>query len=230
MLIEYLNIMDKRWLDYISGNHNATIFHHPNWMMVLSKQYKYKNFIVAVVNSKKEILAGIPFCEIKTFKGRVNWISLPFSDYCSPLFENEESINFLEEYLVNKAKKGDLDSIEIRGELGDSKFFSKSDDLIVHSTVLSEDIDYLFSTFKKTQIQQPIRKAEKEGLSYEITTSEGSLETFYKLHLKTRKKLGVPIQPKRFFRNIYNELNKNGNGICSFDKKRIKSNKRVECF
>ena len=32
------------------------------------------------------------------------------------------------------------------------------------------------------------------------------MEEFYSLHLKTRKKLGVPIQPKSFFNIIYDEI------------------------
>ena len=206
-------ITDIRWLEFISAHHKSNIFHHPNWCSVLKNQYNFNIFIVACVGANDEIIAGIPFCEIKSIFGKSNWISLPFSDHCQPLFMYVDSISEIEIYLVESFNEGRINSIEIRGEFPTSNSFLKKENFLIHTTALNNNLEYLFSTFKKTQIQQPIKKAERDGVSYVISTNIMQLEEFYTLHLKTRKKLGVPIQPKGFFKEIYNNLIQPGFGF-----------------
>jgi lipid II:glycine glycyltransferase (peptidoglycan interpeptide bridge formation enzyme) len=62
--------------------------------------------------------------------------------------------------------------------------------------------------------RRKLGQALKKGLTYEIRTDWDSLQEFYKLHLQTRKKLGVPIQPFSLFRHIYENLFLTGMGFC----------------
>jgi lipid II:glycine glycyltransferase (peptidoglycan interpeptide bridge formation enzyme) len=54
-------------------------------------------------------------------------------------------------------------------------------------------------------VARAIHKAQREGVTTEVTTSPADLMTFYRLHLETRRRLGVPVQPKRFLENIWRE-------------------------
>lgn len=214
MIVKILNpIIDNRWSDFISAHSKSNIFHHPAWHTVLKNQYNFNIFIVACVGANDEIKAGIPFCKIKSIFGKTNWIALPFSDHCQPLFMDLESIFELEKYLIKRYNEGKINSIEIRGEITTSNSFLKKEGFLIHTTTLVNDPEYLFSTFKKTQIQQPIKKAERDGVSYLVSNNFKQLEEFYSLHLKTRKKLGVPVQPKSFFKEIYNNLIQPGFGF-----------------
>jgi lipid II:glycine glycyltransferase (peptidoglycan interpeptide bridge formation enzyme) len=85
--------------------------------------------------------------------------------------------------------------------------------MVIHYKALNTGIDKIFSSFKKTQVQQRIKKAEKDGLDFCISDSEKSINEFYSLHLLTRKKLGVPIQPKKFFYNFYEKIIHKGLGF-----------------
>jgi lipid II:glycine glycyltransferase (peptidoglycan interpeptide bridge formation enzyme) len=205
--------IDSRWFDFISHHPKANIFHHPNWHSVLKKQYNFNTFVIAALNEEDKIIAGIPFSEVKSLTGKTNWISLPFSDYCNILYKDEKDVIIIEEFLVNKLETGKISSIEIRGEVPGSSRFLKRNDFFLHTTMLQGDCEKLFSTFKKTQIQQPIKKAERDGVSYKVSTSSKQMEEFYSLHLKTRKKLGVPIQPKSFFNKVYDEIIKKDLGF-----------------
>jgi lipid II:glycine glycyltransferase (peptidoglycan interpeptide bridge formation enzyme) len=51
-----------------------------------------------------------------------------------------------------------------------------------------------------------VRRAERSGLLVEQGTSPQAVETFYRLHLLTRRRLGVPIQPRRFFERLAEEV------------------------
>src|SRR4029077_17680050 len=47
-------------------------------------------------------------------------------------------------------------------------------------------------------LRQGARKAAREGLAGEKRTDAVGLDIFYRLHLETRRRLGVPTQPKSF--------------------------------
>jgi len=48
------------------------------------------------------------------------------------------------------------------------------------------------------------------GIEIREGRSEADLRSFYRLHLMTRKRLGVPVQPFHFFTNLYRRFKENG--------------------
>ena len=206
MRIEILNsFSENKWLDFISSNRNSSIFHHPQWFKVLEKQYNFKPFVIACLNSNNEITAGMPFCAVKSIGWKVNWISLPFSDYCEPLFSDYEGVEYISEYLISLQKNREINSVEIRGGLVDGLPFAKKIGFIRHVIELPTTTQVIFEKFERTKKQQ-VRKAEKMGLTSIVEESMESIDKFYYLHLQTRKKLGVPIQPKSFFEILFKEI------------------------
>jgi len=115
--------------------------------------------------------------------------------------------------------------IELRDKYEGNRFENK---LIGHKHSLSliQPETEIFNSFKKTQVQQPIQKSIRDGLTAEIKTDYDAIIEFYKLHLLTRKKLGVPIQPKKFFYHLWNEIINKGMGyvvLVKLDDKVISS-------
>jgi CelD/BcsL family acetyltransferase involved in cellulose biosynthesis len=51
-----------------------------------------------------------------------------------------------------------------------------------------------------------IRKAEREGVEARISRSPADLGPFYKLHTQTRRRLGLPVQPRRFFDALWKHV------------------------
>jgi hypothetical protein len=56
-------------------------------------------------------------------------------------------------------------------------------------------------------------RARKRGVRVTRGTSLENVETFYRLHTLTRRRLGVPVQPRRFFELIHERLIAQGNGF-----------------
>ena len=210
-----------------------SIFHHPAWFSVLSKSYGLDVRIVGSAQSSSDSKSiedrgekiedrsqksevgtsitshqssaegGIPFV-VK----RNKYISLPFSDYVKLLNTKEENDSIISGII----KSNQNVEIEIRDKYERYGFESK---LIgcKHLLLLINSEEEIFNSFKKTQVQQPILKALRDGLTASIKTDYESVMQFYKLHLLTRKKLGVPIQPKKFFYHLWNEIINNGLGF-----------------
>jgi len=170
---------------------NISIFHHPSWFSVLQKTYGFQIKIISDNNSY-----GIPF-----YTNNKKYVSLPFSDYVKILTTKEETDRILRNLILKNSKV----SIEIRDKYEGEGFENK---LVgyTHSLSLIPSEEDIFRSFKKTQVQQRIQLAIKNGLYSVIRRDIEAINEFYRLHLLTRKRLGVPIQPKRFFYNLFNEI------------------------
>jgi hypothetical protein len=204
MAIELIDpVNDKRWYDFIAQSPSADIFHHPGWLRVLGATYRFKIFSVCSISGHR-IQAGIPFCET-SFLSRKSWKSLPFSDYCKPLWNQEDNIREIENYLLDQKALLGLDTIEIRAPLPDYSRFKSTACNVVHQVRMSPEEELLFKSFKR-QVRQNINKSVSAGLKVENVQSLEGIEQFYRLHLLTRKKLGVPIQPKKYFHLLHAHL------------------------
>ncbi|MEM4396768.1 MAG: GNAT family N-acetyltransferase [Candidatus Woesearchaeota archaeon] len=194
-----------------------SIFISPFWLNVLKKTYGLRIVLIQYVNHDRNgikifdyqldnVKINFPYLPLVRNKSYSKLISLPFTDYVN--IDND-----ILKVIANSLLETYPNSIvEIRTSINDEKFEKK---LIgySHKLYLYDAIDNIYKKFKLTQVQQPIQKAFKEGLTYEISDDIQSVENFYKLHLITRRKLGIPIQPKKFFFHIWNEIIKNGYGF-----------------
>lgn len=188
----------QAWEEFLGTQQKATIFHHPYWIEVLGECYGYRPFVLVARQASGEIVAGLPLMEVSKPLAGKRWVSLPFTDYCPPLYTNSEDLQAILGYLIDARKERRLKRIEIRFPVPSANGISQDNSFVLHTLNLSSDLDTLFKSFSKKFRQYP-RKAEREGLYLEACDSIKDIEMFYGLHLKTRKKLGVPIQPKKFF-------------------------------
>src|SRR5206468_2476638 len=79
---------------------------------------------------------------------------------------------------------------------------------------LASDPADVFRRFHRSQVQQRIVKAEREGVTVRRGRSKEDLtQTFYELHLNTRRRLGVPIQPRRYFELLWERILAPGRGF-----------------
>jgi len=84
-------------------------------------------------------------------------------------------------------------------------------DYFGHSLDLTRPEDVIFRHFREST-RRNIKKAEKEGVSTNISTSSEALEQFCRMNLLTRKKHGLPPQPERFFRKVQEHVISKGLG------------------
>jgi len=204
-------LKNKQYLDFIENHLTVNTFHTLSWITLLSEAYGYKPLACVYGNSKGTIEAAVPFLEFWRFPIGNCWVSLPFTDYCPPLYTNSEELQAILKYLINIREERRIKCMEIRFAIPFENGIFQDSSFVLHALRLSPDLDALFKSFGKKFRQYP-RKAEREGLYLKTYVSIKDIDTFYDLHLKTRKKLGVPIQPKRFFKLLWKRLIDKGLG------------------
>ena len=55
-------------------------------------------------------------------------------------------------------------------------------------------------------LRRNLRKASRHGLVFSVRTDLDAIDAFYRLHVLTRRKLGVPVQRRRFFRRLHGKI------------------------
>jgi hypothetical protein len=212
-------VSDKRWLEFVEKRKDSTIFHHPSWLNVLQKQYKFKPIAFCIEDDSHKISAGISFCEVTSITGSKKWISLPFSDHCRVLAVSEDELVSLSGFIINESVKNKIKNIEIRSALPESTGFKQKPAAYIHILKLDDSIDKILDSFNKSRTMRGIKKSQKEGVDYSISRTAGDIDNFYRLHIKTRKKIGIPVQPKKFFTNLFSEIIEKNLGYISIVKK-----------
>jgi len=200
---------DKAWVEFLSQYCNmATIFHHPAWLETLAGTYRYRPFVISVMDGGS-IVTGMPFMEVRLpFSGK-KWMALPYTDYCWPL-GSSDGWNCLIQELNEVIQARSVSSIEVRWEMP-SGYRYQTQDNVLHLLNLISDYSTPRHDFHRMH-RKNIRRAERSNV--EILTGDGLdyLRSFYQMHIQTRKRHGVPVQPWRFFENLHRYIISRGLG------------------
>jgi hypothetical protein len=222
-------LTDTRWDELLDRHPRASVFHSRGWLEALRRTYGYEP-IVLTTTERGPLANGLALCRVRTWMSR-RLVSLPFSDHCDPLFESPEDLSAAVEFLASEVGKGRWSSFELRprpgvwpdgsgGVGGGGRGFSLDDGpgsvraggrpfrvaegahFVLHTLDLARPAAKIFDGFHHSSTQRTIRRAEREGLSYEAGTSDGLLAGFYDLLRQTRRRHGLPPQPFAWFRNL----------------------------
>src|SRR5919197_5689302 len=112
--LQKIELFSARWMDLVRSHIDATCFHHPAWAGLLADCYGYQSFALALTNETGEITAGLPVIEIKRPWGKRRWVSLPFTDHCTPLAIDDEALQNLVLNLIETKRAYNLSSIQVR--------------------------------------------------------------------------------------------------------------------
>lgn len=197
-----------QWQAFVESHPNRTPFHSRQWIELFNEHYGFP-LVVPVVRCGGEIVAATVFMKTPCLLGGSKYKSIPFTDYMPPLIENEEALRFLLAGFQQR-RKTSVREISFRME-SELEGYSNLLSFRRHQIALSPDMTDLLPKIPSVS-RRNVRVAIKNGLTFETRTDWAATEDFFDLHVKTRKKLGVPVQPKRFFRHLHRKIIDQGLG------------------
>jgi CelD/BcsL family acetyltransferase involved in cellulose biosynthesis len=203
---------DPLWTDLLARSPTATPFHNPAWSSAIAATYGYRPF-AAVLLDGSQAAAGVPLIEVRGPTRRRRWLSLPFTDECAPLAANRDDLADLIQRLDRARRLERLAEIEIRTGRPVPGVWKRPAG-VTHLLQLEADAEALRRRFSRSRVQRNIARAEREGVRIERGIDREDLtERFYRLHVATRRRQGVPVQPQRFFGELWRLLVEPGLGF-----------------
>jgi CelD/BcsL family acetyltransferase involved in cellulose biosynthesis len=201
---------DPRWKALVERRAEATAFHDVGWARTLADAYGFDAFVVARVEDA-EIVAGTPMVSLGGKRSR-RWVALPFTDECPPLGDATD-VRALVDGLEDMRSARQIDAVELRGSVV-SRLGTAVQVGVTHELALDADPKEVRAKLHPSQARRNVDRAAREGVAVTCRTDrEALLETFYRLHLLTRRRQGVPIQPRRFFARLWEHVVARGRGF-----------------
>jgi Acetyltransferase (GNAT) domain len=206
-----IGIWDEEYAAFVARHEAATPFHLPSWIGVIASSYGFAPSVFCLRDEHGSIRAASPGLHVGgRLRGR-RWVSVPFTDACAPLADDAAAAEAFAAALDRHRRERGLKSIEIRGEVGGNAG-TKHGVGYRHVIPLTADEEAVFRRFSK-RTRQAVKRARREGL---VVQHERDLRvahsSFWRLHCATRRKLGVPVQPRAFFDAIWHLMVERGYG------------------
>lgn len=186
----------------------ASVFHTPAWLETLWRTYGYELVGLTTSRPGSELANGLVFCRVKSWLTGERMVSLPFTDHCHPLFDNQDDFYALIEHMVGESHRKSNRYLELRPittnglDLTVRAHLHPTQAFRLHILDLQPNLSQIFRSFNKDSIQRGIRRAEGENLRYEEGRSPELLRRFYTLQLLTRRRHRLPPQPIEWFANL----------------------------
>jgi hypothetical protein len=198
-------LADRRWEEFVGQHADASPFHRRGWLQALQRTYGYQPFVLTSAAPGEALKDGMPFCRISSWITGSRAVSLPFTDHCEPLVTGEtERLRFMTWLDAEREQQG-WQYVELRPLQGLQSAvpgWRPHHSYCFHELDLSPRLEQIFCGMHRDCIQRKVRRAEREGLSYEVGRSTEQLEAFYSLLLITRKRLRMLPQPRSWFHNL----------------------------
>lgn len=198
---------DRRWGCFLENHPQASVFHSTGWLDALRRTYDYEVVVLTTSPPGADLSDGVPFCKVGTWLGK-RLVSLPFSDHCEPLVSRREDLDEILEFAKGALAARRLKYLELRPRDvrlpggGPGRELGSSNTYCLHRLDLTPGASAVFGGFHRSCVQRAIRRAEREGLTYEAGASASLVATFHRLLRLTRRRHGVPPQPLAWFQNL----------------------------
>lgn len=185
------------WDDLIVTHPRGTFFHGSAWAKVLRDTYgaRPRYWLRRGEFRLRDLL---PVMELDSPLTGRRAASLPFTDECSPLLDDETRPQDMLGLLQCEGIQRGWRYWEGRG---DWRMTEPSPAFLGHDVALDSRPDSILARFTPAT-RRAIRKAQHSGLRVKIESSAEPMRVFFDLHCQTRRKHGVPPQPVEFFENI----------------------------
>jgi hypothetical protein len=193
-------LTEKDWDATLTARPDFSFFHGTAWLQALADSYGFTPHFFSLGD------AVLPVMECDSWLTGRRGIALPFTDECAPLGGDKDSFAKVFATAVEFGRSRGWRTLELRGG---RNFFGDGVPASVtfygHTLDLAAGEDSLYEKMDGSS-RQAVRKAEKDGVTVEISQSADAVDVFYRLQCLTRKRHGLPPQPRDFFVNIHRRI------------------------
>ncbi|MFC3121994.1 FemAB family XrtA/PEP-CTERM system-associated protein [Agaribacter flavus] len=202
-------INQERWDTYILTAPNASPYHLYGWGVAVENAYGFTCYRFAAIK-EDEIVGVLAIINMRSLRGKKLLSALPYCDIGGIIADNKDVYSVLQTHLLNFAENLGIAELEIRNSESEVKDLKKvtSGEKVRMFLDLPSSEEALMEQFK-SKLRSQIRKAEKNGLRYEVVMGSAiktqELESFYEIIAKNMKALGSPVHSKQWYKEVISQ-------------------------
>jgi FemAB-related protein (PEP-CTERM system-associated) len=194
-----------QWQEFIFNHPDASAYHDYAWGQAIYLAYGHKP-IYFLAFQHTCVVAALPIIVIKRPFLKPSFYALPFCDVGGCLAVSDEASVDLLNYVAKHLNSTNKNPIELRESGG--YLHERIDDT---HTITGQKVrmllsmpgssEALFNSFK-SKLRSQIRKAEKNGLTFELGNSSKLIDDFYQVFAHNMRALGSPVHSKLLFEKL----------------------------
>jgi Acetyltransferase (GNAT) domain len=202
-------VQDPRWDRFVESHPFGWVCHLSGWKQVLESTFRHmKGYYFALLDDSGErIEAGLPVFHVRSRLLGDRLVSVPFATLCDPLVANPTQFLQLASAVQELATALKARSIEVRslysGHLIRGCWLEESDFYKLHYLELKNGCEDLLKGFHPKSVRHSIRRAVKNQVQLNGGEPGWVLDRFFSLHMGTRRRLGLPLHPYRWFEALW---------------------------
>jgi CelD/BcsL family acetyltransferase involved in cellulose biosynthesis len=204
---------DPRWQHFVARHPESLPIHEPVWSTMMAEACGGTTVVLGVQDESGTLVGGTPIVVTRR-RGLAHAVSLPGTDFCQPLVRHSSIAPVLADGILERVRPGGWDTCRVKWPV--ETIDGEGPRLVArgfrHVTPLESDASRVFARFKKSQVQQRVRRAERLGVRIRPATGDGDFETFVAMHTRIRSGQGALVEPRRLLRGIYERVIMDGGG------------------
>lgn len=185
------------------------VTHTKQWANIIEKSFPHiKAYIIADKLTIDKTTSFLPIYKVKRPLKKDSWLSIPYANISDPIMRNDALTGPLLQSVINHphTRGQEIEIRTMQTPLEQVSGFALDHGYANHQIRLDGDEKEIFSRFHKKSVQVLIRKSIERGTTLRIGNSLKDVTLFYSLYVSMRKDLGLPPQPFRFFKNMWEAL------------------------
>jgi hypothetical protein len=199
------------WDAYVLRHPLGTLYHTTEWQGVIERAFPHirGRFLVLRKAGSGRIQAGVPVYNVKSWLLGNRLVSIPLATVCDPLVSTLEEWDALAPELSKEALRTNSKRLEIRMALSGTQLpvsFSSSSQFRHHVLPLYGEFNQLYAQFDKQSVRQKAEKARRAGVIVHEMGDDETMAVSYAILASTRRRLGLPPMPSRFFESLHSNL------------------------
>lgn len=191
------------WDELLDISQTATLYHRNSWIELLRAAYGLSLWL-ATLHQGSSVVAGCVFARGPLSR---RFTSLPFSDSCTPLAREPEAAHRLLSALIEEPPK--RRAYEVRG-IGGVAGWETVECFANWQLALDRPLARIERALA-ANFRRNLRSALHQSITIERGSSINLLRRFYAMQLQSRRRLGLPPQPWRFFNLVRETFAAGGN-------------------
>lgn len=208
MSSEPSSVSDDEWRAFVATRADATVYHTPDWRPVASA-IGHRSLPIAVRDSRGAVAGVLPLFEVGSARSR-RLTAVPLRDRGGPLGVDAEATVRLMRAAADVAAERGAGRVTLRSHVpllaeAEAAGYVESRYHVTTLVDLRGGEDAVAKAVKGSARRSAVH-GQEAGLAFRWGTGLDDLRAFYGLFLRTRRKLGVPPYPWRFFSAMHDHL------------------------
>lgn len=221
-------IPEQEWNRFLGDTNGSILYHTHEWKIFLERTFDYSPHYLFVTDDSGQVIGLLPLFHIKSRLTGNRLCSLPFSHICGPLGESA-SRSALIEKAIEIRDLNHIDTIELRSP-SNYRGFQETHSFCTHILNLYPNPTDVWKRLDKGSVRWAVTKSRKLGVTVTTSTDIEDLREFYELNCVTKRSLGVPCHPWKFFENLFSVLGNHVHLYLAKQKDRIIAGGIMECY